>query len=64
MLNRILLLACLLVIPAAQADVPETLKQDAIWYGVAYYDEYMPYYRLMKKSVKFCPECAYNCSEQ
>lgn len=48
MLNRILLLACLLVIPAAQADVPETLKQDAIWYGVAYYDEYMPFDRLDK----------------
>ncbi|WP_269748646.1 hypothetical protein [Alteromonas sp. RKMC-009] len=29
MLNCILLLACLLVIPAAQADVPEALKQDA-----------------------------------
>lgn len=49
MFNRILLLACLLVIPAAQAGVPETLKQDAIWYGVAYYDEYMPYDRSSRK---------------
>ena len=46
-LSQALLLGSL-SITTAGAAVPADLEQDAIWYGVAYYDEYMPYDRLDK----------------
>ena len=46
-LSQALLLGSL-SITTAGAAVPADLEQDAIGYGVAYYDEYMPYDRLYK----------------
>jgi beta-galactosidase len=47
-LSQTVLVAALLGLPVGRAVAQQAPKQDQLLYGVAYYDEYMPYERLDK----------------